>query len=147
MFEAEVVRLVNVIRVEHGLPPLIHSPELAKIARLRSEEIAEHRTHGHVSPVNGLEHTDYARAMGLDMPLVGENAAFGQLTPQAAVNGWMVSTAGHREFLLSGSAGNGFTRDFRYLGVGFSFRDSDLTFSNGTSPPGRTAWTFWQMKP
>ena len=147
MFEAEVVRLVNGIRAEHGLPSLIHNPELARIARMRTEEIIEHRVRGHVSPVNGLEGTDYARAMGVSTPFAGEAIAFGQLTPQAAVNGWMVSTAGHREFVLSGSTDNGFTGELRYIGVGFSYGDSDLTFSDGTSPLGRTAWTLWQMKP
>jgi len=147
MFEAEAIRLVNGIRAEHGLPPLIHNPELARIARMRTDEIIEHRSFGHISPVNGLEHTDYAREMGVNTSFAGENAAFGHMTPQAAVNGWMVSTAGHREFILSGSAGNRFTGELRYIGVGFSFGDSDITFSNGTSPPGRTAWTLWQMQP
>jgi uncharacterized protein YkwD len=55
MFEQEVIRLVNEIRAEHGLPALILHPELANVARLRAEEMVEYNVRGHISPTTGLE--------------------------------------------------------------------------------------------
>ena len=119
IFEQEVIRLVNEIRAERGLVPLIYHPELANIARLRALE-TDLLPDRHVSRTTGLAHTEHAIAMGLDVSFAGENRGGGQRTPQQVVNSWMNSQAGHREFILSGSNGNRFGNDLIYIGVGFS---------------------------
>ena len=133
-FEQEVIRLVNIIRVDYGLPTLTYHADLARVARLRSEEMIEHGTFGHVSPTTGLEPTAHARAMGLNSRVVGENVGSAG-TPDIVVNGWMNST-GHRNFILSGHLDSGAwsNHNLDYIGVGFAF-GSDFG----------VRWTLWQM--
>jgi len=131
MFEQEVIRLVNEIRRDYGLPLVALHPELAMIARLRAEEKVIYDVMGHISPTTGLEHTAHARAMGLNVAYAGENAGRRAPNPQMAVNAWMASTIGHREFILSGHHTSRFS-EMSYIGVGFSF-DERIT-----------AWTLWQ---
>jgi uncharacterized protein YkwD len=114
-FEMEVVRLVNNIRVERGLPKLIYHVDLARIARLRAEESREVGV-AHVSPTTGLSHTEHARAMGLNTSFAAENTG-GSRLPSRVVDGWM-SSDGHRRFILSGEIDNPFG-DLPYIGVGF----------------------------
>ena len=127
-FEQEVIRLVNDIRREHGLAPRIYHPELARIARMRATETIEHNArHTHTSPVNGLQHCEYARAMGLNAPHAGENAVWGRLSAQDAVDSWMKSTS-HRASILS--------RDSNLIYVGAGFYHGEFN---------DTAWTLWVM--
>ena len=130
MFELEVIRLVNEIRAEYGLPPLVLHVGLAEVARLRTEEKVIYDVRGHRSPTTGLEHTAHARAMGLNLAYAGENSGRGPRTPQGIVDGWMAS-CGHRAFILSGHSTSRF-RELGYIGVGFSFGERI------------TAWTLWQ---
>lgn len=113
MFEWEVIRIVNEIRAEHDLPPLVHHPALANIARLRTEEMVKYNVFSHKSPTTGLEHTAHARAMGLNLRYAGENAVSGRRTPQVVVDAWMASSA-HRDFILSGHSTSRF-RALRYM--------------------------------
>lgn len=145
MFEQEVIRIVNVIRREHGLRPLIYNSDLGRVARTLTDVIIEHNCpRGHICPIIGLEHTDYARHLGLNVNFAGENALRGTWTPQRAVDAWMASPDGHREFILSGLHGGGRLQqqwvnvNLRYIGVGFSW---------GKNHDNRTAWTLWQMPP
>lgn len=126
MFEQEMVRLVNEIRAEHGLAIFTQNQDLAIIARSRTDEMIRYGERvGHVSPTTGLEHTEHARAMGLNVRWASENAG-GSPTPQAQIDVWMAS-ASHRDFILGGSSSE-------FIGIGFSF--------GGTF--GTTArWTLW----
>jgi uncharacterized protein YkwD len=138
-FEQEVIRLVNEIRMEHGLQPFVYHSDLARIARIRATETIEHNArYTHRSPVNGLEHTAYANAMGLNVVYAGESAVWERLTPKEAVESWMDSPP-HRDFILSGARGSRFTfswRTLNYIGVGFSF---------GEYHASDTAWMLWLM--
>ena len=143
-FEREVIRLVNEIRREHGLPLRIYDPGLGRVARTRTDVMIAHDSWGtHRCPVVALEHTQYARYMGLDALYAGESAAWGAWTPQGVVDAWMDSPP-HRAFILSGlRGGNPYQQqwenvDLRYIGVGFSW---------GESHRFGTAWTLWQMVP
>ena len=127
-FEQEVIRLVNEIRYEYGLFPLTYHPELAEIARMRARETIVYNARGtHVSPVNGLQHGAYARAMGLNTPFAGENAGW-RATPEIQVYRWMASPA-HRGFILNRDC------DLIYIGVGFYFGEGAFD----------TAFTLWRM--
>ena len=130
IFELEAIRIVNEVRMSYGLQPLRLHNGLARIARLRTEEMVYYNVRGHVSPTTGLEHTAHARAMGLNLAYAGENAGRGPRTPQDIIDGWMESTV-HREFILSGHSTSRFP-DLGHIGIGFSFDER------------RTAWTLWQ---
>lgn len=108
-FEAEVVRLVNEIRVENGLKPLTANWELSRVARYKSQDMAENRYFSHTSPVYGSPF-QMMRNFGLSFRSAGENIAYGQRTPQAVVNGWM-NSSGHRANILSTS--------YTQIGVGY----------------------------
>jgi len=130
IFELEAIRIVNEVRASYGLQPLTLHSGLARIARLRTEEMVTYNVRGHISPTTGLEHTAHARAMGLNLAYAGENAGRGPRTPQAIIDGWLESPA-HREFILSGHSTSRFP-DLGHIGIGFSFDER------------RTAWTLWQ---
>lgn len=108
-FEAEVVRLVNQHRAEAGLSPLRANWELSRVARYKSQDMADNRYFAHNSPIYGTP-SQMIRAFGLSFRITGENIAYGQRTPQAVVSAWM-SSSGHRANILSGS--------YTQIGVGY----------------------------
>lgn len=142
LLEHEVIRLVNEIRRSYDLPELVFHPDLARIARIRTDVMIEHNAVGHMCPLIGLEHTEFALYHGLEANWAGENAHWGARMPQVAVDHWMKSPDGHREFILSGLIGSDDEMQrqwenvgLHYIGVGVSWGDSH-TFG--------TAWTLWK---
>ncbi len=108
-FEKEVVRLVNVQRAQHGLQPLQENWELSRVARFKSQDMADNRYFSHTSPTYGTPF-QMIRAFGLSFRTAGENIAYGQRTPQAVVNAWM-NSSGHRANILNAS--------YTQIGVGY----------------------------
>ncbi len=101
-FEKITFALINQKRVKSGLQPLIWSDEVAKIARLHSENMAKYDFFGHRG-VDGKMVNDRADSLGLTKwTAMGENIAFNrgyQKPLECAVEKWMESV-GHRENLL-----------------------------------------------
>ena len=108
-YEAEVVRLVNEIRREHGLRELTADWELSRVARYKSQDMKDRGYFAHNSPTYGTPF-EMIRAFGLSFRTAGENIARGYATPQAVVNGWM-NSSGHRANILNGS--------YTQIGVGY----------------------------
>lgn len=108
-YEQEVVRLVNEQRAKNGLSALTHNWELSRVARYKSQDMADNRYFSHTSPTYGSPF-DMIRAFGLSFRTAGENIAYGQRTPQEVVNGWM-NSSGHRANILSSS--------YTQIGVGY----------------------------
>ena len=108
-FEHEVIRLVNEIRMEHGLQALTANWELSRVARYKSQDMVDHRYFSHTSPTYGTPF-QMLRAFGLSYRTAGENSAYGQSTPQAVVNAWM-NSSGHRANILNSS--------YTQIGVGY----------------------------
>ena len=108
-FEQEVVRLVNEQRAKNGLKPLTENWELSRVARYKSQDMADNRYFSHTSPTYGTPF-QMIRAFGLFYRTAGENIAYGQRTPQAVVNAWM-NSSGHRANILNGS--------YTQIGVGY----------------------------
>ena len=108
-FEAEVVRLVNAIRRESGLGELGLNWELSRVARYKSQDMADNFYFSHTSPTYGSPF-QMIQAFGLTYRTVGENIAYGYPTPQAVVNSWM-NSEGHRKNILNPS--------FTQIGVGY----------------------------
>lgn len=107
--EQEVIRLVNIERVNHGLKPLAHNWELSRIARYKSEDMRDRRYFSHQSPTYGSPF-DMIRAFGLRYSAAGENIAAGQPTAQSVVQAWM-NSPGHRANILNES--------YTEIGVGY----------------------------
>jgi len=109
VFESEVIRLVNEIRLKNGLKELKPNWELSRVARFKSQDMVDNRYFSHTSPTYGSPF-QMIRAFGLDFRTAGENIAYGQRTPQAVVNAWM-NSSGHRANILNAS--------YSQIGVGY----------------------------
>lgn len=108
-YEKEVVRLVNAIRVQNGLPALTYNWELSRVARYKSQDMKDNRYFSHTSPVYGTPF-QMIKDFGITYRSAGENIARGQNSPQAVVNAWM-NSSGHRANILNAS--------FTQIGVGY----------------------------
>ncbi|MBE6959810.1 MAG: SafA/ExsA family spore coat assembly protein [Ruminococcaceae bacterium] len=108
-FEQEVIRLVNDIRVNNGLKPLIYNWELGRVARFKSQDMKDNHYFAHNSPVYGTPF-QMIRNFGISFRSAGENIARGYATPQAVVNGWM-NSSGHRANILN--------VNYTHIGVGY----------------------------
>jgi uncharacterized YkwD family protein/spore coat assembly protein SafA len=108
-YEAEVVRLVNEQRARYGVKPLQENWELSRVARYKSQDMHDRHYFSHTSPTYGSPF-DMMRAFGLSYRYAGENIAYGQRTPQAAVNAWM-NSSGHRANILNAN--------YTQIGVGY----------------------------
>lgn len=100
--EKKVFALINEKRAEQGLPPLEWSDEVAKIARVHSQNMANYKFFGHVGQ-DGKMVNDRADMLGVSKwRAIGENIAFnrGYENPcEFAVERWMLS-ASHKQNLL-----------------------------------------------
>lgn len=117
--ELEVVRLVNEERTKAGLKPLTYSAELSKVARTKSQDMADKNYFSHTSPTYG-DPFAMMKSFGISYRTAGENIAKGYSSAASVMNGWM-NSEGHRANILNGSFGK--------IGVGYVVK-------NGT-----TYWT------
>jgi len=108
-YEAEVVRLVNDVRTGNGLQPLTVNWELSRVARYKSEDMANSHYFSHTSPTYGSPFL-MIRNFGLSYRSAGENIAYGQRTPAAVMDAWM-NSSGHRANILNAS--------YTQIGVGY----------------------------
>lgn len=108
-YEAEVIRLVNEIRVQNGLSALKTNWELSRVARYKSQDMVDKHYFSHTSPTYGTPF-EMIRAFGLSYRAAGENIAYGQSTPQAVVTAWM-NSSGHRANILNSA--------YTQIGVGY----------------------------
>ena len=106
-FEQEVVRLVNQLRQDNGLPPLKRVDTLTDAARFYATDMSEENYFSHTSHdrVNGelVESCSWSDRLSIyysDWQSLSENIAAGYSTPAAVVDGWMKSD-GHRKNILS----------------------------------------------
>lgn len=100
--EREVFSLVNAQRVQHGLSELPWSDDLAKVAHIHSDNMADQKFFSHKG-TDGSMVDDRADRVGLgEWRVIGENIAYvrGFENPAAiALEKWLESTA-HRNNLL-----------------------------------------------
>lgn len=108
-YENEVIRLVNEHRAANGLKPLTANWELSRVARYKSQDMADNRYFSHTSPTYGSPF-QMIKSFGLSYRTAGENIAYGQRTPAAVVNAWM-NSSGHRANILNAS--------YTQIGVGY----------------------------
>ena len=100
--ERRAFEQTNVARVKDGLPTLVWDPELCRMARKHSEQMATLGYFSHENP-DGLQLKERARASGiLHFRVIGENIAYnkGYDDPGGfAVERWLTSS-GHRANML-----------------------------------------------
>lgn len=108
--EKEVVRLVNIERQKEGLTPLIYSSELSKVARIKSQDMADKNYFNHTSPTYE-DPFNMMKNFGIKYRIAGENIAKGYASAESVVNGWM-NSSGHRANILNPSFGK--------IGVGYA---------------------------
>ncbi len=103
ILERQVFEMVNQKRAEQNLEPLVWSDEVAKIARIHSQNMANYKFFSHAG-LDGTMVSDRADQFGIGKwRAIGENIAYNQgfKNPlKCAVEGWMHSPA-HKENLLS----------------------------------------------
>ena len=114
--ENQVIKLVNQARVNAGLQPFTANWELSRVARYKSQDMANKGYFNHTSPTYGSPFT-MMQNFGIKFTAAGENIAMGQRTAQEVMNSWM-NSPGHRGNILNPS--------FNQIGVGLAKN------SNGT---------------
>jgi uncharacterized YkwD family protein/spore coat assembly protein SafA len=125
-YESEVARLVNVERSKNGLKPLTLNWEISRVARLKSQDMANKGYFSHQSPTYGSPF-DMLKNYGIKYSYAGENIAKGQTSPQSVMTSWM-NSAGHRANILNAN--------YTQIGVGVA-KDSS----------GSLIWTQQFIKP
>ncbi|HLY53558.1 MAG TPA: CAP domain-containing protein [Steroidobacteraceae bacterium] len=96
---SRALKLVNEARARGGIcgsrqfgpaPPLSLSGTLASVALRHATDMAVHGYFDHVDP-SGQSPADRVRAVGYREKLVGENIAYGPITVEEVVQGWLHS--------------------------------------------------------
>ena len=112
-YRQAVLDLVNAERAKYGLQPLVMGDaKLTAAAQKRAEEIAT--VNSHVRP-NGSKWYTVLGEYNVTDAAVGENAAWGSVSPEEVVNAWM-NSEGHRANILDPEA--------RAMGVGYYYNSS-----------------------
>lgn len=128
-FAARVIARTNTYRLAHGCHALTSNALLTRTAQEHSADMAAHDFVGHNSS-SGATLGVRIKAAGYSYALVAENIAWGQLTPEAAVDVWFNESPPndlHRKNILN--------CQLREVGVGYVYLASD---------PGKiTAHTYW----
>ncbi|MDC3414445.1 SafA/ExsA family spore coat assembly protein [Aquibacillus sp. 3ASR75-11] len=115
--EHKVIQLTNQERAKYGLPALKPDWELSRVARYKSEDIANKGYFSHTSPTYGSPFK-MMRNFGIKYQSAAENLAQGQKTPKEVVKAWMGSS-GHRKNILN--------KKFTHIGVGYAKKGNNWT--------------------
>lgn len=100
-FAQQVLALVNNERTQRGLTALVLGDEkLSAATALRAREIAE--VNSHTRP-DGTSCFTVLEQYEITDEAIGENAAWGSVSPEEVVRDWM-NSQGHREILLDAAA-------------------------------------------
>ena len=99
----------QVIRASRGLKPLNANWELSRVARYKSQDMANNKYFSHTSPTYGSPF-NMIKNFGIKYRSAGENIAYGQRTPAQVVNSWW-NSAGHRANMLNAN--------YTDIGVGY----------------------------
>lgn len=108
-FEQQVIDLTNEKRASRGLKPLNANWELSRVARYKSQDMANNKYFSHTSPTYGSPF-NMIKNFGIKYRSAGENIAYGERTPAQVVNSWW-NSAGHRANMLNAN--------YTDIGVGY----------------------------
>jgi uncharacterized YkwD family protein len=99
VYEQQVFELVNKERAARGLTLLKYDYNLARMARIKSQDMIDEKYFSHESPVYGSPF-EMMEDFGFKFSAAGENIAYGQKTAAEVMNTWM-NSAGHKANILS----------------------------------------------
>lgn len=126
-----MLALLNEVRREAHLAPLIADPELHAVAVAHTEEMIARHFFGHASPTTGMVENRLERA-GVTVSLSGENVAEADTADGA--HRVLMDSPGHRANMLRA--------DFTHVGIGVGMRPGDagdllatLVFVRRPRPP------------
>ncbi|HSE31635.1 MAG TPA: CAP domain-containing protein [Pyrinomonadaceae bacterium] len=94
----------NAVRAQHGLQPFVWDPELCRLARNHSANMARTGLFSHATP-EGMRLKERAHAAGIRYQVIAENIAYnmGYDDPGAfAVERWMISPSHRANILYAG---------------------------------------------
>lgn len=109
-FYEEVLKLVNIIREEAGVAPLVLDEELCKAATKRAVEMDYENYYSHERP-NGTSCNTIFSDYNISGTWKGENIAFGFESPEAVVQAWKES---------EGHYANMINEKYKRMGIGYS---------------------------
>lgn len=98
-YEQQVFELVNKERAARGLSMLKYNYELARMARIKSQDMIDKKYFAHESPTYGSPFK-MMESFGFKFSSAGENIAYGQKTAAEVMNAWM-NSPGHKANILS----------------------------------------------
>jgi uncharacterized protein YkwD len=110
-FEAQVIELINIERINAGLSALNDHPQLTLAAQLHSADMACNDYFSHTGR-DGSNFSERAKRQGYNIGYGGENIASGYSTPEKVVQGWMDSP-GHKANILG--------ENYVDIGVGYAY--------------------------
>lgn len=113
--ETELLALVNNVRQENGLAPLVLNDKLSDAARRKAADMFQKNYWSHFPPDGATSPWGFIRAAGYNYMYAGENLAKGFTDAGSIVNAWMGSST-HRENILSS----------RFKEVGFAISPGSL---------------------
>lgn len=106
----EVLRLVNQVRADAGVEPVVLDSTLCRAASMRAVEMDYADAFSHTRP-NGTKCFTVLSYYQIGYGAAGENIGYGYGSPSSVVNGWK-NSQGHYENLVNPR--------FRKMGVGYS---------------------------
>jgi uncharacterized protein YkwD len=116
VFEAQVLTLVNQVRIDAGLPILTLSQSLSKASLAHSLDMACNGFASHTGSNGSFFGTRLTEA-GFSFSTAAENIAAGYETPLEVVRGWM-NSSGHRANILN--------PDLDYIGIGYVYNPDSI---------------------
>lgn len=115
-FEAELVDLVNLARVQNGLAPLMVHSALMSAASGHSQDMSVNDFVGHTGSDGSAFWERMTRAGYVNISCAAENIAAGFTTPQDVLNAWMGSDD-HRRNILNACVTD--------IGIGYVYEPTD----------------------
>jgi uncharacterized protein YkwD len=106
--KAEIVRLVNIERVNAGLPEFEVSDDLMTSAQIKADDMIENNYFSHTSPVHGTPSDLIKKHTGV---VGAETLALRPETPSEVFIGWMNSSS-HKAIILS--------TKYTHIGIGIT---------------------------
>lgn len=96
----EVMRLTNAERSKVGLPPLIKDNNLCVAAQAKAQHMLDNNYFSHIAP-DGTRPEYFIQAVGYGLDFNENILSNSRDGAEGVVHGWMTSTEGHREAMLS----------------------------------------------
>ncbi|MDR3345417.1 MAG: CAP domain-containing protein [Oscillospiraceae bacterium] len=97
--ELELIGMINKIRVENHLLPLTETPQLAQVARAKSEQMRIDDSFSHYNPTFG-DPFEMLELFGISFAAAGENLAHAHYSAAQTLADW-VNSPGHRNNILN----------------------------------------------